>query len=199
MKALRFALLPGFLLGLAGPAAAEKLSLDQISTYFNGLKTAEAGFTQYNSDGSRSTGRFYLQRPGRARFEYDPPEPILVMVGGGQVAIFDAKSNQPPETYPLRRTPLWIILQRDVDLAAAKMVVGHDFDETSTIVTAQDPENPELGTIRMYFTADPVALRQWVITDEYGNDTTVVLGPLKTGGRITNSNFNIDQLIEETR
>ena len=184
---------------MAVPAASEKLPLSALSAYFNAMTTAEGTFQQINNDGSVSTGEILIKRPGRMRFEYDPPDTALVLAANRAVYILDKKSNQPPETYPLRRTPLWIILQRDVDLAAAKMVVGHDFDETSTIVTAQDPENPELGTIRMYFTAGPIALRQWVITDEYGNDTTVVLGPLKTGGRITNSNFNIDQLIEETR
>lgn len=184
---------------MAVPAAAEKLPLSALSAYFNGLETAQGTFQQINNDGSISTGEILIKRPGRMRFEYDPPDTALVLAANRAVYILDKKSNQPPETYPLRRTPLWIILQRKVDLSQAEMVVGHDFDDTATIVTAQDPERPELGTIRMYFTDAPVALRQWVITDEYGNDTTVVLGPLETGGRIVNSNFNIDRLIEDNR
>ena len=80
---------------------------------------------QTNADGSRSTGKLYIKRPGRARFEYDPPMKSLVMAGSGQVAIFDEKSNQPPEQYPLRRTPLNLILADNVNLGQAKMVIGH--------------------------------------------------------------------------
>ena len=72
---------------------ADKLSLNAISAYLNGIATAKTDFTQVNDDGSLSTGTLYLKRPGRVRFEYNPPEKLLVMAGGGQVAIFDGKSN----------------------------------------------------------------------------------------------------------
>ena len=70
MKLLRYALAPLLAVALAAPAFAEKLSLPAISSYLNGLQTAQADFTQVNSDGSISTGKIYIQRPGRARFEY---------------------------------------------------------------------------------------------------------------------------------
>ena len=77
------------------------------------------------------------------RFEYNAPMDLLVMAGAGQVGIFDGKSNLPnAERYPLSRTPLNLILERNVDLGRRNMVVGHDFDGTATVVTAQDPENP---------------------------------------------------------
>ena len=78
-----------FVLTLA-PAVAEKLSLNAISKYLNGLSTVKGAFTQINDDGTISTGTIYIKRPGRVRFEYDPPEAALVMAGGGQVAIFDS-------------------------------------------------------------------------------------------------------------
>jgi len=179
---------------LAGlPARAERVSLGEISRYLNGLQTARADFTQINADGTISTGTLYIRRPGRARFEYDPPENSLVMAGGGQVAIFDGKSNTAPEQFPLRRTPLNLILARQVDLSRNGMVVGHASDGPSTVVTAQDPEFPEYGTIRLVFTGDPVELRQWVITDEGGQQTTVILGRLETGVSLGNRLFNIVQ------
>ncbi len=117
-----------------------------LSAYLNGLQTAEADFTQINADGTISTGRLYIKRPGRVRFEYTPPDKTLVMAGGGQVAIFDGGSNNSqPEQYPLARTPLNLILERNVDLGRRSMVVGHDYDGTATVVTAQDPEHPEYG------------------------------------------------------
>lgn len=180
-----------FLTVLALPAAAEKISLKELSRYLNALTTAEAEFTQINSDGSISTGRIYIQRPGRVRFEYAPPDRNLVLAGGGQVAIFDAKSNQPPEQYPLSRTPLSIILAENVDLGRAKMVVGHKVDGNTTRVRAQDPEHPEYGSIELVFTAGPTELRQWVIRDDSGGETTVILGEMKKGGQLRPSLFNI--------
>lgn len=174
----------------ASPALAERLPLTAISQYLNGLQTAKAPFTQINDDGSLSTGTFYIKRPGRARFEYDPPEQAVVVAGGGAVVIFDPKSNVEPETYPLSRTPLSVILARNVDLGRANMVTGHEFDGTATVVTAQDPENPQYGNIQLMFTANPVELRKWVITDGSGGQTTVILQALETGGRLSDLLFN---------
>lgn len=174
----------------AGSAAAEKLSLNEISSYLNSLKTAQGAFTQINDDGSISTGTLYISRPGKMRFEYDPPEQALVLASANAVVIIDRKSNQPPETYPLSRTPLSLILARQVNLGQARMVIGHDFDGTATIVTAQDPKNAEYGTIQMSFTDNPVQLRQWVINDANGGQTTVVLGAFETGVSLRNTLFD---------
>ncbi len=187
----RFALLAPLVFLLPLPAAAEKLPLATISKYLNGLTTVEADFTQVNSDGTISTGKIYINRPGRVRFEYGPPDSSLVIAGGQQVAIFDAKSNQPPEQYPLKRTPLNLILAEKVDLGRAKMVIGHTEDGTSTRVRAQDPEFPEYGSIELVFTADPVELRQWVIIDDLGAQTTVILGEMKKGGKLGARLFDI--------
>ncbi len=192
----RMFLTPVLWAALALPALADKISLSNLSGYLNSFSSAQAEFTQINSDGTISTGTLYIKRPGRIRFEYAPPENTLVMAGGGQLAIFDAKSNQPPEQYPLKRTPLNLILARSVDLARAKMVVGHKGDATKTVVVAQDPEHPEYGSIELVFTGSPVELRQWVITDEAGTQTTVVLGDLTTGVAIGASRFDI---VLETR
>ena len=86
-------------LALVRPALADRIPLDEISRYFNSFTTAEGEFTQINPDGSLATGRIYIRRPGRVRFEYDPPEESLVMAGGGQVAIFDGRSK--PRTNPV--------------------------------------------------------------------------------------------------
>ena len=177
-------------LATAAPALAERLPLSAISQYLNGLQTAEAPFTQINDDGTLSEGRLYIKRPGRARFEYDPPEEAIVVAGGGAVVIHDPKSNTNAETYPLKRTPLSIILDRRVDLSRANMVTGHAYDGTATVVTAQDPENPDYGNIQLMFTGDPVQLRKWVITDGGGGQTTIILQNMKTGHRLGDSLFD---------
>ncbi|WP_282021967.1 LolA family protein [Ruegeria faecimaris] len=188
MKQIAFALA----LTLATPAAwaADKLPLSQISNYLNGLKTVETTFTQVNDDGSLSTGKLWIARPGKMRFEYDPPDSAVVLARAGTVQIFDPKSNQPPEQYPLKRTPLSLVLARNVDLGQANMVVGHDFDGTATVVTAQDPKNPDSGRIELMFTGDPVELRKWVIHDNAGGQTTVLLGQLDTGKNLSSSLFS---------
>lgn len=189
---IRTLLAPLALIAFAFPAMAEKIPLADLSAYLNKLTTAEAEFTQINADGSIGTGKIFIKRPGRVRFEYAPPDKSLVMAGGGQVAIFDAKSNQPPEQYPLKKTPLNLILAEDIDLGKAKMVVGHTEDGNGTRVTAQDPEHPEYGSIELVFTANPTELRQWVITDDAGGQTTVILGEMKKGGTYPAAMFSIN-------
>ena len=176
-------------LAMAPAAMAEKLPLSAISAYLNDLTTLRAGFTQVNDDGSVNTGTVQLKRPGRMRFEYNEAGAATVLASANAVYIVDPKSNQVPETYPLRRTPLSLILARNVDLGRANMVVGHDFDGTATVVTAQDPENPEYGNIQMKFTGNPVELRQWVVNDSGGGSTTVVLTGIEKGVNLPNRLF----------
>jgi outer membrane lipoprotein-sorting protein len=171
-------------------AAAEIVPLRDLSAYLNGIDAAQSTFTQINADGTVATGQFYIQRPGRARFEYDDGD-LLVIAGGGQLAIFDGRGNTTAEQYPLSQTPLSIILGEGVDLSRSNMVVGHEFDGTATRVVAQDPDRPEIGTLTMVFTGDPVELRQWVVTDQAGTETTIVLGGLDRDERLSQILFSI--------
>lgn len=191
MKRLLLSALVALASVLATAASAQdKVPLSDISTYLNGLTTGQTTFTQFNEDGSRSTGKLYLKRPGRMRFEYNPPNSGTVVAGGGAVVVHDAKSNTPPESYPLKRTPLWMILARQVDLTRANMVVGHDYDGEFTVVRAQDPEHPDYGFIDLKFSSDPVVLKQWVITNEQGTRTAVVLDDFQTGMSLSDTMFN---------
>ena len=178
------------LLATALPVAAEKISLNALSRYLNQLSTAKGAFTQVNDDGTISTGTIFIKRPGRIRFEYNPPEKALVLASGGTVIIHDPKTNEPPKSYPLARTPLSIILAKNVNLSRANMVVGHTADDKSTTVKAQDPEHPEYGNIELVFTSNPIELRQWVINDDAGSRTTVILGVLDKKARMNNTLFN---------
>ena len=192
---MRLALLIASALLLALPARAE-IPVSAISQYLNGFRTAQAEFTQINADGTISTGDLSLRRPGRARFDYDPPNAGLVIAGGRQVAVFDPVSNTAPEQYPLSRTPLSLILADRVNLGRSGMVVRHAGTGTQTAITLQDPANPQFGNIELVFTPDPVTLRQWVITDDSGQKTTVILGDMATGVSMGNGRFSIPQEIE---
>ncbi|MCI2395634.1 outer membrane lipoprotein carrier protein LolA [Aliiroseovarius sediminis] len=197
MTPFRTIIAAAFVAVSAAPAMAEKLSLNAISQYLNRLDTAKAPFTQVNDDGTISTGTIYLKRPGRARFEYNAPTKALVVAGSSQVAIFDGKSNAGPQQYPLKQTPLNLILARNVDLSRAQMVVGHKYDGTATTVIAQDPENPDIGTIELKFTSNPTELRQWIITDNTGSKTTVILGEMSKGTPLGSSLFSITVATKE--
>ena len=198
-----------FLAGLAAlgfaPAAraqAKQLSLGEISKYLNALRSAKGEFTQINPDGSLSKGAFYIKRPGRMRFEYEGRDSALVVAGQGTLAIFDKKSNAGPQQYPLGRTPLNIILRKTVNLGQSSMVTGHDFDGTATSITAQDPKHPNTGNVKLVFTDSPIELRQWVVTDQSGSKTTVILGKLDPKARVPLRLFDLDALIKnngETR
>lgn len=176
--------------GLPGHAAG-LIPLSEISSYLRGLDLAQAPFTQRNADGSTSSGTLFLRRPGRARFEYDPPAEVLVMVGGGTVAIFDDKGDPSPESYPLRRTPLSVILSRNVDLAGSDAIFGHRQDGDLTTVLAHDPKNPEYGQIALQFASGPTRLARWVIVGETGEQTVIELGPLARPDRLSNNLFDI--------
>ncbi|MBE9636136.1 LolA family protein [Salipiger mangrovisoli] len=175
------------------PAAAQKLSLGEVSQYLNSIQSAKGQFTQINGDGSISTGTISIKRPGKVRFEYNPPDQALVLAWAGAVYVFDKKLGGQPETYPLSQTPLSIILARNVNLGRAGMVTGHGYDGTATTVTAQDPDHPDRGSIQMKFTGNPVQLRQWVITDGNGSKTTVVLGALDDA-ELPNSVFDVNRV-----
>ncbi|WP_189639511.1 LolA family protein [Paramylibacter ulvae] len=181
------------------PASAEQLSLNAISSYLNDLSKAKGQFTQVNPDGSLSKGTFYLKRPGKMRFEYDAPNPSLVVAGSGVVAIYDKKSNTGPQEFPLSKTPLSIILAKQVNLSASGMVSKHRSDGVSTKVTAHDPKRPEIGNIQMVFTDSPTELRQWVVTDQSGKKTTVILGKLDENVNLPLSLFNVHDITEKLK
>lgn len=175
-------------------ASAEKLSLQQLSGYLNNLKSAKGAFTQVNPDNTLSKGSFMIKRPGRMRFEYAEPNPALVVASSGQVAVFDKKSSAGPQGFPIGRTPLGLILRKNVNLASSGMVISHIEEGPVTKITAQDPKHPKYGNIELVFTANPIELRQWIVTDGSGEKTTVVLGQLNKSVRLSDAMFNIEQI-----
>jgi outer membrane lipoprotein-sorting protein len=175
----------------ASAALAQQLTLPQVSDYLNQLQTVQGRFVQTNPDGSQIGGQIYIKRPGRIRFEYDPPEQSLVMAGGGQLAIFDPRSNAGPDRFPLNQTPLQVILQRNVDLGAARMVTDSQQSGALTLITIQDPDGRASGQMQLVFGAAPIGLRGWIITDDLGNETRIALTEMRIGGQINDILFNI--------
>lgn len=181
------------LAALAAPVAAQPVDVTAIDAYLRGLTAAQGQFRQTNPNGSVQTGTFYLQKPGRVRFEYDQPKGAMVIADGSWVGVFDPKSNRGPTRYPLSKTPLSLLLRDDISLAEPGMVLGATREaDGTTDITVVDPKAPDQGRIVMRFAARPIALTGWQVVPNTGQRTTVQLTGLTTDVQPSRSLFNIE-------
>lgn len=171
--------------------------VNSINQYFNSIDSAYALFTQYEGSGKTSKGRFFLDKPGKMRFEYDAPNPALVVADGTALAIFDKKSNTGPQTYPQNSTPLSILAKSNVDLTSNKFVRQFKKSGGEGFVLVQDPARPNIGTLELRFRISPGKLLGWKSTDQSGTVTTVELSELHTGLAIAPDLFNIVKIKKE--
>jgi outer membrane lipoprotein-sorting protein len=173
------------------PSLAERVSLNKISDYINGLTTLQANFEQINSDGSIDRGKLYIRRPGRMRLEYTAPNNALVIAGAGSVAIFDDKSKNGPTLFPLKKTPLNLLLKKNVDLYKNEMITKHTANNENTFIVAKDPKRKSQGSIKMVFSNSPVSLQGWTITNQSNQKTKIILDKLDKKTKIPLYLFNI--------
>ena len=173
------------------PSLAEKISLNKISDYINGLTSLQADFEQVNSDGSIDTGKLYIKRPGKMRLEYSAPNNALVIAGAGSVAIFDNKSKSGPTLFPLKKTPLNLLLKKDVDLYNNEMITEHTANNENTFIVAKNPKRKSQGSIKMVFSNSPVSLQGWTITNQSNQKTKIMLNNLHEVAKIPLYLFNI--------
>ena len=173
------------------PSLAERISLNKISDYINGLTTLQADFEQINSDGSIDRGKLYIRRPGRMRLEYTAPNNALVIAGAGSVAIFDNKSKNGPTLFPLKKTPLNLLLKKNVDLSKNEMITEHTANNENTFIVAKDPKRKSQGSIKMVFSNSPVSLQGWTITNQSNQKTKIILDKLDKKTKIPLYLFNI--------
>ncbi|MFL2685201.1 MAG: LolA family protein [Amylibacter sp.] len=173
------------------PSLAERISLNKISDYINGLTTLQADFEQINSDGSIDRGKLYIRRPGRMRLEYTAPNNALVIAGAGSVAIFDDKSKNGPTLFPLKKTPLNLLLKKNVDLSKNEMITEHTANNENTFIVAKDPKRKSQGSIKMVFSNSPVSLQGWTITNQSNQKTKIILDKLDKKTKIPLYLFNI--------
>lgn len=153
---------------------SEAEALSRMTDSLNTLERMSAKFVQVGPDGSRLEGRVFLQRPGKVRFEYNPPEATKVISDGLWVAVQDAKLNI-MQRYPLAATPLKLILSRTVDLTRDARIVDvmSQPDFVSVTLEARGPEAP--GQLTLMFDGVSYDLKQWTVTDAQGLDTSVAL------------------------
>ena len=181
----------------APPAHAQSgRDLARISAYLNSLKTAEGDFIQIAPNGEVSDGRFFINRPGKIRFEYTPPNPTLVVSDGTWVVVFDLRDCG-RQTAPLSETPLNLLLKERVNLAGEGAVTGIESGGGQMRVTAVDPNNPDQGKLTMVFSENPLELRQWIIEDAEGQTTTVALSGVRRGVDISIAKFLPERVVDE--
>ena len=166
---------------LAPPAEAQSgRDLARITTYLQALKTAEGDFVQIAPNGETSDGRFFLSRPGKIRFEYTPPNPTLVLSDGVWVVVYDMRDCS-KQIAPLSSTPLDLLLDEDVDLRDNGAVTNVESRPGQMRVTIVDPDSPDDGSITLIFNDNPLEIRQWIVTDAEGRNTTVALSDVRRG------------------
>jgi len=167
---------------------ADRADLDKVSTYLNGLKSLEGGFVQIGPNGEIDQGRFYLVKPGKLRFEYQAPSPLLIVCDGRTFAVFNKKLKT-VDRYPLSATPLDLLLGDKVDLYHNDAIVRVRRQPGSLVIEARTAKNRAKANIANTVNYPALELRQWTVIDDQGLPTTVALRGLQLGTSISDSLF----------
>lgn len=188
--------LPLLLLPVAARAQAlaltaqDRADLARIQTYLDGLRTLKARFLQVGSNGATAGGTAWLQRPGRMRFAYDPPTPLLLVANYGLVVFHDSQLNQ-TSNIPLSSTPLGILLADHVTLSGDVTVTAIAREPGQIQVTLVRTSSPGDGSLTLVFADSPLALKQWAVVDGQRQETRVSLFDVELGGNFDQSLFNV--------
>ena len=172
--------------------ATQKAEAARVSAYLSSLQTLVGDFVQVGPDGTKSKGEFYIQKPGKVRFEYDDPNPIAIIADGSSVAVRDRKLAT-QDIYPLSQTPLRYLLSDRIDLLKDTNVVSVTADDLYVSITIEE-KHALIGTSRLMLMmgAKDNQLKQWTVTDPQGYDTTVALYNLDLGKKLDPSMFVIN-------
>ncbi|WP_421580368.1 outer membrane lipoprotein carrier protein LolA [Shinella sp. M31] len=165
-------------------AAAQK-----IADHFASVKTMAGEFVQFGPRGEQTGGKFFIDRPGKIRFNYEDPSPMRVIADGRSVVIGNRKLKT-WDLYPLSKTPLNLLLGNKIDLSA-KMVRSVKEEADLTTIVLGDRNMFGDSTITMMFDPKTYDLRQWTITDAQGKDTSVMIFNVKTGIPLDDKVFTI--------
>jgi outer membrane lipoprotein-sorting protein len=172
--------------------ANQKAQAAKVSSYLSSLQTLAGNFVQVAADGSKTKGDFYIQKPGKLRFEYDAPSPIAIIADGSALAVRDTKLAT-QDIYPLSQTPLRFLLSDRIDLLKDTNVVSVTADDMFISVTIEEKQ-ALIGTSRLMLMvgAKDGQLKQWTVTDPQGYDTTVAVYNLDTTRKVDPGLFKID-------
>jgi outer membrane lipoprotein-sorting protein len=175
---------------VAPAAAAVSATAQKIADHFSGVQTMVGEFVQFGPRGEQTGGKFYIQRPGKIRFNYEKPSSTTVVSDGRSVVVENVKLKT-ADLYPLSKTPLKLLLDDSIDLSDGKVKSIKEEDDLTTI---QLQDRSLFGSARITMMFDPKSydLRQWTITDAQGKDTTVMIFNVKQGVKMDPSLFTIN-------
>ena len=142
--------------------------------YLNDISTLTARFIQISSNGAYAEGDVIIQRPGKMRFEYDPPHPVLIIANGLSLLFYDREIKQ-ASFLPLWETPLWFLIRKEVTLSEDIVVSAVEQSPGALRITITDKDLSETGSVTLVFSDRPLALKKWEITDAQGILTQVSL------------------------
>jgi outer membrane lipoprotein-sorting protein len=180
----------------AGLSAADREALGRAQTYLRGLTSAQGTFTETGAGGQRRTGRFWLQRPGKMRFEYTNPAGLLVVSDGSNVMRYDPRLNTFQQV-PLGQTPLSTFLSRNVSFDQGVRVDDVTIRSSGAFaVTVRDARRPNEGYAILAFAGSPMRLQEWTVVDAQGSRTRTQLTELRPASGLAASLF---QLRDPTR
>ncbi|MER9255494.1 outer membrane lipoprotein carrier protein LolA [Mesorhizobium sp. M0598] len=182
-------LVPGFQL-LASAQAAVPATAQKIADHFSSVKSMSGEFVQFGPKGEQTGGKFFLERPGKIRFNYDGASNFRVISDGKSVVILNKKLRT-SDLYPLSKTPLKLLLDDKIDLSGGRVRSVKEEDDLTTIQLA-DKSVFGNSKITMMFDPKSYELRQWTITDAQGKDTTVMIFNTKEGVSFAPDTFAID-------
>ncbi len=171
----------------AALSAQDQADLQRIAAYLNSIGTMTARFQQYSANGGTAKGWLWMERPGRMRFQYDPPTPILLIADRFYVYYVDTQLAEMSKV-GLKFTPAWFLLRVPIsfnDLVVTRFERG----DNSLTVTVADPAAPDNGSLTMEFGNQPLSLRQWTIVDQQRHVTTVSLTQQQFGMALDPSLF----------
>jgi outer membrane lipoprotein-sorting protein len=173
--------------------------IQRINASLNGMQTLVGSFTQISADGRRRTGTIYVQRPGKLRFDYNPPSQLEVVSDGSSVAVIDKRVPQ-QDLYGINQTPLKFLVAERIDVARDAKVMSVKREKDEVILDIED-KNTVAGTsrIRIHFNGDTFQLRRWTVTDPNGIPTTVQLANLNTQQKPDRSLFFINYQFNASR
>jgi outer membrane lipoprotein-sorting protein len=170
------------------PTPRDRADMARVETYLDSLRTMKAHFLQVAPNGAISQGTVWLDRPGRMRFQYEPPSPLLLVAGHGLVVFHDKSLNQ-TTNIPIGQTPLGILLADRVQLGGDVTVTGMQHLPGQVQLSLVRTASPGDGTLTLIFADSPLVLRQWIVTDAQRQQTTVTLTNMEMGGQFDQKLF----------
>ncbi len=177
---------------VAAPLTAAERSklLKEASKALAAVKTARGKFEQYSPDGSFSTGQFAMSRPGKVRFDYDDPVPLVLVSDGTTVALQDSELET-TDRIPLASTPLSLLLSDKLDFEKEAEVIDVRRTGDRTNITVRDKTGETEGTLTVVLAGASNSLEGWRTVDANGGSTSVMLKDVETGAKLNPRLFRL--------